>query len=190
MIGALPLEARTSQGQRAGLISRAAASLIDLFVGTAVLLGGYLAVAVLLFVLRPLTFRWPAPGMLILTIAGAAILIAYLVAGWTTSGRTLGSQVMGLRVVGRDGATLMFARASARAIVCVLFPIGLLWCAVDRRSRAAHDLLLGTSVIYDWRRRSLMTDEQSTKPPRGSSAEQGAGSVEDAETPLRVSSDP
>jgi uncharacterized RDD family membrane protein YckC len=44
-------------------------------------------------------------------------------------------------------------RALARAVLSTLFPIGLVWCAIDRQHRAVHDLLLGTSVVYDWRRR-------------------------------------
>lgn len=153
MIRSLPLEVRTSQGERAGLISRLAANVIDLFVAAAILVAGYLSIAVTLLVLRPRTFHWPAPGTIVLASAGVAIVVAYLAAGWTTTGRTLGTQVMGLRVVGQDGATLRIARASVRAILCVVFPLGLLWCAWDRRGRSAHDLLLGTSVIYDWRRK-------------------------------------
>jgi uncharacterized RDD family membrane protein YckC len=166
VIRTLPLEVRSSQGQRAGLFSRTAASLIDVFVGAVVLVAGYLAVAMTLFVLRPRTFRWPAPGRFALAVAGAAIVVVYLVAGWTTTGRTLGTQVMGLRVVAQSGARLRIARASVRAILCVFFPLGLLWGAVDRRGRAVHDLLLRTAVIYDWRRGTLVGLEDRAAPKR------------------------
>jgi len=46
--------------------------------------------------------------------------------------------------------TLRGARAFFRAVVCAVFPLGLLWCAVDRKRRAIHDLLLRTRVVYDW----------------------------------------
>ena len=36
------------------------------------------------------------------------------------------------------------------AILCVVFPIGLLWCVVSEENRSVQDLLLRTSVIYDW----------------------------------------
>jgi uncharacterized RDD family membrane protein YckC len=166
VIRTLPLEVRLSQGQRAGLVSRTAAGLVDLFVGATILVGGYLAVAVTLLVFRPRSFRWPAPGTTALAIVGAAIVIVYLVAGWTTTGRTLGGQVMGLRVIGRDGATLAMGRASVRAILCVLFPIGLLWVAVDRGGRAVHDLLLHTAVVYDWRRRPTLVAPEQRVPKR------------------------
>jgi uncharacterized RDD family membrane protein YckC len=40
--------------------------------------------------------------------------------------------------------------AFVRALVASIFPIGLLWCAIDRRNRAIHDLLTGSTVVYDW----------------------------------------
>ena len=183
MIPTLPLEVRSSQGQRAGLFSRTAASLIDFFVGAVILVAGYLAVAMTLFVLRPRTFRWPAPGRSVLAVAGAAIVVVYLVAGWTTTGRTFGTQLMGLRVVGQSGARLRIARASARAILCVFFPLGLLWGAVDRRGRALHDLLLRTAVIYDWRRGSLVGPERAApkrdpEPPPEPAGAERFGSIE------------
>ena len=39
--------------------------------------------------------------------------------------------------------------ATAR-VLCVVFPIGLLWCVVSEENRSVQDLLLRTSVIYDW----------------------------------------
>jgi uncharacterized RDD family membrane protein YckC len=76
---------------------------------------------------------------------------AYLTVGWWIAGRTYGCAVMGLRVVGRDSRDLRFTPALLRAVVCVLFPLGLVWCLLDRRARAVHDLLVGSRVIYDWR---------------------------------------
>jgi hypothetical protein len=32
----------------------------------------------------------------------------------------------------------------------VLFPILLLWVAVSRQNRSVQDLVLRTSVVYDW----------------------------------------
>jgi uncharacterized RDD family membrane protein YckC len=39
----------------------------------------------------------------------------------------------------------------ARALLCVVFPVGLLWVVVSRRNRAVHDIALSTAVIYDWK---------------------------------------
>jgi uncharacterized RDD family membrane protein YckC len=80
-----------------------------------------------------------------------ALLVIYLTFTWSASGRSLGDQVMGLRVVVvGEGHRLRGGRAFLRALICAVFPLGLLWCAVDRRRRAVHDLLLGTHVVYDW----------------------------------------
>ena len=58
--------------------------------------------------------------------------------------------MIGLRVVGRGGRPLGFTAALARAVVCAVFPLGLLWTAVSRENRSVADLLLRTSVVYDW----------------------------------------
>jgi uncharacterized RDD family membrane protein YckC len=57
---------------------------------------------------------------------------------------------MGLRVVGRHGHRLRVLVALARAAFCVVFPVGLLWCAINPGSRSVQDIILRTSVVYDW----------------------------------------
>ncbi len=37
-----------------------------------------------------------------------------------------------------------------RAGFCVVFPIGLFWCAVSRENRSVQDVVLRSSVIHDW----------------------------------------
>ena len=78
------------------------------------------------------------------------LLVAYLTFSWTVSGRTIGAQVMGLRVMDPSGKRLGSPRAFLRAVLCAVFPVGLLWCAIDRRGRAIHDLLVRSRVTYDW----------------------------------------
>jgi uncharacterized RDD family membrane protein YckC len=114
----------------------------------------YLAIGAIAFVARPRSFRWPDPGMLRLGGIWWALLVAYLTLGWTASGRTIGTQVMGLRVEDQGGHRLRGGRALVRAVLCAVFPIGLLWCAIDRRSRAIQDLVVGSRVAYDWIPRS------------------------------------
>jgi uncharacterized RDD family membrane protein YckC len=57
---------------------------------------------------------------------------------------------MGLRVVNRRGGHLGLAVAAARAVAYAVFPIGLFWAAVSRDNRSLPDLVLRSSVIYDW----------------------------------------
>ena len=51
----------------------------------------------------------------------------------------------------RNGGRLPHARALLRAVLCVLFPVGLLWVLISRRNYAVHDLLVRSAVVYDWR---------------------------------------
>lgn len=116
-----------------------------------VLLAIYLGVAALRFLVAPRRFRFPdVPAGVTFTI-GWTILVLYLAIGWTATGRTIGGQMMGLRVVNRRGERMRLVGAFLRALVCALFPIGLFWCAISRTNRSVADVLLRTSVIYDWR---------------------------------------
>ena len=40
--------------------------------------------------------------------------------------------------------------AVLRAALYVVFPVGVLWCAMTGSRRSLQDLLLGTYVVYDW----------------------------------------
>ena len=79
-----------------------------------------------------------------------AYVVGYLTITWWIAGRSVGDHLWGVRVVIRDGREVGLARSFVRAVVCAVFPLGLLWCAVDRDRRSVHDLLLRTSVVYDW----------------------------------------
>ena len=146
----VPLEARPYQGTAAGVVTRLAANTVDALVVGAALVGAYGGVAAFRFVVNPRGFRMPDPSLLWFVIGFFTILVLYLTAAWWISGRTLGDHVMGVRVVTGARSRLRIARAFARAVLCACFPVGLVWCAVDRERRAVHDLVLRTSVIYDW----------------------------------------
>ena len=81
---------------------------------------------------------------------GSVLLILYLAVSWMGNGRTYGNHVMGLRVVNRLGRRLHPLGALVRAVLYVIFPIGLLWVLVSGQNRSLQDLVLRTSVIYDW----------------------------------------
>jgi uncharacterized RDD family membrane protein YckC len=76
-------------------------------------------------------------------VGTTGLAIAYLTAGWAIAGRTVGMQVLGLRLVGRSGTPL-------RAVFCLAFPAGLLWILVSRRNASLQDLVFRSTVIYDW----------------------------------------
>ena len=147
---ALPPAARALQGRRAGLISRFLADAIDLLVVVASLVAIHFAVAGIRFLIRPRAFTWPELSLLNHATFGWILLTAYLTIGWANTGRTLGKTVLGLRVVDAGGMRLALWRAFLRALLYVALPIGLFWCAVSARSASVQDLLVRTTVLYDW----------------------------------------
>jgi len=70
-------------------------------------------------------------------------------------------------------------RALMRALLCALFPVGLLWVAVSARNKSLQDIVSGTSVMYDW---------HSADPPRRTRA--ADGSQENKVLPIRDVSRP
>jgi uncharacterized RDD family membrane protein YckC len=164
-ISPIPREARPYQGQRAGVVTRMSAAVIDALVVAAALLLGYVAIAGLRFMIDPSTFSFPrSPWLLNLTVAFVVTLV-YLIVGWTVGGRSYGALVMGLRVTGPRGRRLRLPGAFVRALACVLFPVGLLWCAVNPQNRSLQDVLLRTSVVYDWQPARMSV--RSGQPPAG-----------------------
>ncbi len=151
---ALPREARPYQLQRAGLVTRGAAALIDGVVVAGLLLVGYAAWALLLFLVDPRSFSFPDIGLVFSLATALVAVVVYLGLAWRISGRSYGSLVMGLRVVNYRGDRMKLIGSFLRALFCALFPIGLLWVAVSRQNRSLQDSVLRTSVIYDWQPRA------------------------------------
>ena len=142
-------QVRRRLGTRAGIMSRLTADAIDL---VAVVLIGFLALVVIsairgLFAkdLEFVSIDQPWRGILV-----ALLLLAYLGYGWGLEGRTLGKTAMGLRVVRDDGSDLSPLRGLARAALYLLVLPGILWAAFSGRNASLQDLVLGTSVVYDW----------------------------------------
>ena len=151
---ALPSEAvaagsRSSiQGTRAGLITRSIANIADLVVVTLLVAAGYSAVAATRFLLSPTTFSFPAPSPETLLILGLWLLAVYFAITWAVVGGTYGDRLLGLRVTDDRGARLGWARCAARAFLCTIFPVGLVWVLVSQENRSVQDVLLRTSVVY------------------------------------------
>jgi uncharacterized RDD family membrane protein YckC len=153
-ISPVPQEARAYQGERAGAVTRLVASIIDAVVVVVMVFAAYVGYASVSYLLHPRHFSLPAPSGVARSTFVLALLIVYLAVGWGTGGRTYGCHVMGLRVVNSHGNRLNPLVALARAVFCALFPIGLFWCAVSRKRRSVQDLVLRSSVIYDWNPRA------------------------------------
>jgi uncharacterized RDD family membrane protein YckC len=149
-VSPIPREARPYQGHRAGLVTRMVANTIDLLVVGALLGAGYLALNGLVFMIDPRGFHFLGGSVLLSMVSALLVSVVYLTLSWAVTGRSYGCHVMGLRVVGRQGRRLTPVVALLRAWSCALFPIGLLWCGWSTGHRSLQDVVLRTSVIYDW----------------------------------------
>jgi len=146
----VPAEARHLQGRRAGLVSRIVANLYDFGVVLVALVAIYVGWCAILLLWHRRRFTFPTPSFAQAFAAGSFVLILYFTIAWTTSGRTYGDRFMGLRVVGRMGGRVRTGLAFVRAIFCWLVPVGLLWAGLSRQNRSVQDLVLRTSVLYEW----------------------------------------
>ena len=142
--------ARALQGQRAGIVSRGLAFAADIGIAFLiyVLIGG--AFSVLWDLLSSNKVDIPQLPGWANALAIFWILVIYLALGWGSTGRTIGKQLMGLRVVRSDGRSLTPRQAFVRALFCAAFYPGLLLALVDRRNRSVQDVACRTVVVYDW----------------------------------------
>jgi uncharacterized RDD family membrane protein YckC len=137
-------------GHRAGFASRAMADAVDFGIVWLIGLALLLSAGVVHYLLTGPPFGVPALRLWLSGPLGGLLAVAYLTAGWGTTGRTLGKQLAGLRVVHRTGNRLGPVRALLRAVLYVLFPVGLLWVLVSRHNASVQDLLVRSAVVYDW----------------------------------------
>jgi uncharacterized RDD family membrane protein YckC len=96
-------------------------------------------------------FHFIGASLILSVVAALVVLVVYLTLAWSITGRTYGDHVMGLRVLGRRGGRVRLLPAFLRALLCAVFPVGLLWCAVSASRRSVQDLVVRTTVVYDWR---------------------------------------
>jgi uncharacterized RDD family membrane protein YckC len=144
--------AQAMQFRRAGITTRVLADAIDLGVIFVIYAGVLVAIGVVDYLATSGSFHIADPGPALAAAGLLAIQIIYLAAGWSGVTRSVGKEMMGLRVLHDDGRMLSFRYAFVRSIVCTFIgqPL-LLWSAVSKRNAAVYDLFLKTSVVYDWR---------------------------------------
>lgn len=138
----------TAPATTAGIVSRGVGAVIDLVVVCLVIGILYLGLVLTMLAVNPSGFRLPAVHLVFSTAMILGISVLYLAGCWTVSGRTVGSVAMGLRVVGVRKDRLSPLIALLRAVACVVFPVGLVWVAVDRQRRSVQDIVLRSRVVY------------------------------------------
>ena len=152
-VSAIPREARPYQGQVAGLVTRVLSGVIDAGLVTALSLAGFVGWQATRFLADPRDFHFPDTSFVPATGVVMGVGVAYLAVTWAVLGRSYGGRVMGVRVVLRRLRRPGPVRSLVRAIACVVFPVGLVWCGVSPTRRSVQDLLVRTWVVYDWRPR-------------------------------------
>ena len=138
------------RGVPAGIVTRSLACALDACVVVATMLvlwGGWSVVS---FLSTPVRFDLPRPTWTHVVLTAAVTAVLYLATSWALSGRTYGDQVLGIRVLRHGLRPLGWWRSLIRSVTCVLFPLGLVWTALDRRNRSLQDLFCASTVVYDW----------------------------------------
>ena len=143
-------EAQALQGHRAGFASRVVADFIDLAVAWLLGLSALVAAGLIGYLLTGPPFQLPVLPNWLDGSALGVVAVLYLTITWAATGRSVGKQIAGLRVVTEAGRRMPVWRSFVRAVLYVLFPVGLLWILASRRNASVQDLILRTAVLYDW----------------------------------------
>ena len=133
----------------AGVVTRLLAAAVDAVVVVVLTALLDLAAAGARFLWSPVDFRWPRPATFVTVVVLLLIAVAYLAVGWGLTGRTYGSRQMGLRVLSSRNELLGWTWSMLRALMSVLWPVGLLWCGISRTRLSLADVVLHTVVVYD-----------------------------------------
>jgi uncharacterized RDD family membrane protein YckC len=145
------LQRQEVSGHYAGPVTRA----ISIFGDVAAVIGlqallGWLALVVLgvVFDLGDSgTGRWLA------AVALTTVFIAWFWIPIAFFGRTVAMAVLGVAVVRRDGGIVDGRRALVRSLVLpvsLIVPFCFIGLVVGKERRALHDVVAGTTVVYDW----------------------------------------
>lgn len=156
------------KGYYAGLISRAAAFLLDvIIISTTITLTSWISYVTLttfttgsffgisagdIPMLEPVLNIFMKPGMAGLVIL--AFIVGYHVLFWYFAGQTPGKALLGLRVVTVEGKRVSIPRGLLRYFGYYLSAIplfaGFWWVLIDDQRQGWHDKLSQTYVIYTW----------------------------------------
>jgi uncharacterized RDD family membrane protein YckC len=86
-----------------------------------------------------------------LAVTGLILSLAYFVGFWAKSGQTVGNDLMGIKVVRKDGEAPGWGWAFVRYIGYIIsglaLSLGFIWILFDKRRQGWHDKLAGTYVI-------------------------------------------
>jgi len=135
----------------AGIATRAVALAVDAVIAHVIVLSGGAVLALVASLVGDTTLD--TAEQVLAGCAWAATVAAYFVLFWSTAGQTPGMRLLGLRVVGPDGAHPRVFRSWVRVLglglaIVPLFA-GFIPVLLDRRRRGLQDFLAGTVVVYE-----------------------------------------
>lgn len=155
----------TFNGHYAGFVTRLVAFVIDILI-ISVSIGVILATGGLILNFFNIDLQAMTSGMEGLSTFIRAVFIfltgfgftfvfnlIYTTFFWMVAGKTIGKAVMGLRVIGPNGSRITMGRAFRRYvgywISAIPLFLGYFWVLVNDQRHGWHDMIAGTSVIYD-----------------------------------------
>ena len=153
----------------AGIGTRAVALAIDAFAALALFVTGSAVVALIASLVGGIRPHWVAG--LVLSIGWILVGGGYFVLLWSSAGRTLGMNLMHLRLHRADGRKLSFGRAVVRLVglVLAIIPLfaGFIPILFDNRRRGLPDYLAGSVVVYDPAKPHPSSASGDDRPPIG-----------------------
>ena len=146
------LQRRDVSGHYAGPVTRALSVLADV---SAVFALNTVLVALTTFFLGTILDVDPSQeAVAVLTLSSLAVLFtAWFWLPVAFLGRTPAMALLGIAVVCRDGTVASGVRALVRALVLpvsLVVPVLFIGLVVGKERRTFHDLIAGTTVVYDW----------------------------------------
>jgi RDD family len=150
----------------AGIVTRVLAAGVDVLAVGLLTVGLDLAAAGIRFVWSPVDFRWPRVETEVAVVVLLVVAVLYLTVAWATTGRTYGGRLLGLRVLSGRRELMGWARSFLRAVACVLWPVGLLWCGISATRSSLQDIVFRSVVVYD--AHPYIDARTSAAPPRQS----------------------
>jgi uncharacterized RDD family membrane protein YckC len=151
------------------VVTRLLAAAVDAAVVVVLTVSLDLAAAGARFLWSPMGFRWPRPTASVTVVVLLLVAVVYLAVGWALTGRTYGSRLMGLRVLSSQNQLLGWTRSTLRALMSVLWPVGLLWCGISRTRLSVADVALRTVVVYDAQPYARIRDGEPARTPERAS---------------------
>ncbi len=183
------LQRRDVSGHYAGPLTRALSVIADV---SAVVALNTLFVAVTTFLLGAIFDVDPSQeAVAILTLTSlAALFTAWFWIPVALLGRTPAMALLGIAVVRRDGTVVSGSRALVRTLVLpvsLIVPVLFIGLVVGKERRTFHDLIAGTTVVYDWGAREaeqpVTIREQFSARVRRREIQRGAGLLPTATEP-------